>query len=117
MRATLTPTLGPGPSKKAGKKGRMGPKYVVCTDSMLFMLMRVLHVGKRLTRCHEHNSGQSPNVLVGPGVKSRVQLAAIDCHSVACVLEGPKREVTREGPTNPRVSTKSGVSGVFLEWI
>ena len=68
-------------------------------------------------KCHECNSGQSPNVLVGPGVESRVQLAAIDCCSVACVLEGQKREVTREGPTNLRVSTKSGVSGVFPEWI
>ena len=67
--------------------------------------------------CHEHNSGRSPNVLVGPGVENRVQLAAIDCRSVARVLEGQKRKVTREGPTNPRVSTKSGVSGVFLEWI
>ena len=66
--------------------------------------------------CHEHNSSQSPNVLVGPGVENRVQLAAIDCHSVACVLEGRKCEVTREGPTGPRVSTKSGVSGVFPEW-
>ena len=70
-----------------------------------------------LSSCHERNSGQSPNVLVGPGVKKRVQLAAIDCCSVACVLEEQKREVTREGPTGPRVSTKSGVSGVFLEWI
>ena len=41
-----------------------------------------------LGHCHERNSGRSPNVLVGPGVKSRVQLAAIDCRSVACVLEG-----------------------------
>ena len=55
-------------------------------------------------------------MLVGPGVENRVQLAAIDCRSVACVLEGRKREVTREGPTGPRVSTKSGVSGVFPEW-
>ena len=55
-------------------------------------------------------------MLVGPGVESRVQLAAIDCRSVACVLEGRKREVTRVGPTDPRVSTKSGVSGVFPEW-
>ena len=55
-------------------------------------------------------------MLVGPGVEKRVQLAAIDCHSVACVLEGSKHEVTRKGPTDPRVSTKSGVSGVFLEW-
>ena len=69
-----------------------------------------------ITHCHECNSDQSLNVLVGPGVKSRVQLAAIDCCSVACVLEGQKREVTREGPTGPRVSTKSGVSRVFLEW-
>ena len=67
--------------------------------------------------CHKRNSGRSPNVLVGPGVKNRVQLAAIDCCSVACVLEGQKREVTREGPTGPRVSMKSGVSGVFPEWI
>ena len=52
-------------------------------------------------------------MLVGPGVESRVQLAAVDCRSVACVLEGRKHEVTREGPTNPRVSMKSGVSGVF----
>ena len=66
--------------------------------------------------CHECNSDRSPNVLVGPGVESRVQLAAIDCRSVACVLEEQKREVTREGPTGPRVSTKSGVSGVFPEW-
>ena len=56
-------------------------------------------------------------MLVGPGVESRVQLAAIDCRSVACVLEGQKHEVTREGPTGPRVSTKSGVSGVFPEWL
>ena len=69
-----------------------------------------------ITYCHERNSGQSLNVLVGPGVENRVQLAAIDCCSVACVLEGRKREVTREGPTGPRVSTKSGVSGVFPEW-
>ena len=55
-------------------------------------------------------------MLVGPGVESRVQLAAIDCRSVACVLEGRKREVTREGPMSPRVSTKSGVSGVFPGW-
>ena len=55
-------------------------------------------------------------MLVGPGVENRVQLAAIDCHSVACVLEGQKREVTREGPTGPRVNMKSGVSRVFLEW-
>ena len=66
--------------------------------------------------CHERNSDRSPNVLVGPGVESRVQLAAIDCRSVACVLEGQKREVTRKGPMDPRVSTKSGVSGVFPEW-
>ena len=66
--------------------------------------------------CHERNSDRSPNVLVGPGVEKRVQLAAIDCRSVACVLEGSKHEVTREGPTGPRVSTKSGVSGVFPEW-
>ena len=65
---------------------------------------------------HKRNSGRSPNVLVGPRVEKQVQLAAIDCHSVACVLEGRKHEVTREGPTNPRVSTKSGVSGVFPEW-
>ena len=56
-------------------------------------------------------------MLVGPGVEKQVQLAAIDCRSVACVLEGSKREVTRKGPTDPRVSMKSGVSGVFLEWI
>ena len=56
-------------------------------------------------------------MLVGPGVEKRVQLAAIDCCSVACVLEGQKREVTREGPTGPRVNTKSGVSRVFPEWI
>ena len=56
-------------------------------------------------------------MLVGPGVESRVQLAAIDCCSVACALEEQKREVTREGPTNLRVSMKSGVSGVFPEWI
>ena len=56
-------------------------------------------------------------MLVGPGVESRVQLVAIDYHSVVCVLEGQKCEVTREGPTNPRVNTKSGVSGVFPEWI
>ena len=56
-------------------------------------------------------------MLVGPGVEDRVQLAAIDCRSVACVLEEQKHEVTREGPTDPRVSTKSGVSGVFPEWI
>ena len=55
--------------------------------------------------------------LVGPGVENRVQLAAIDCCSVACVLAGQKHEVTREGPMDPRVSTKSRVSGVFLEWI
>ena len=55
-------------------------------------------------------------MLVGPGVEKRVQLAAIDCRSVACVLEGSKREVTRKGPTGPRVSMKSGVSGVFPEW-
>ena len=67
--------------------------------------------------CHECNSGQSLNVLVGPGVENRVQLAAIDCHSVACVLEEQKCEVTREGPRDLRVSTKSGVSRVFLEWI
>ena len=48
-------------------------------------------------------------MLVGPGVKKRVQLAAIDCRSIACVLEGQKCEVTREGPTGLRVSTKSGV--------
>ena len=57
------------------------------------------------------------NVLVGPGVENQVQLAAIDCCSVACVLERQKREVTRVGPTDPKVSTRSGVSGVFLEWI
>ena len=56
-------------------------------------------------------------MLVGPGVEKRVQLAAIDCRSVACVLEGSKREVTRKGPMDLRVSTKSGVSGVFPEWI
>ena len=56
-------------------------------------------------------------MLVGPGVESQVQLAAIDCHSVACVLAGQKHEVTREGPTDLRASTKSGVSQVFLEWI
>ena len=67
--------------------------------------------------CHKRNSDQSLNVLVGPGVESRVQLAAIDCRSVACVLEGRKREVTRVGPTNPRVNTNSRVSGVFPEWI
>ena len=55
-------------------------------------------------------------MLVGPGVENRVQLAAIDCRSVACVLEGSKREVTRKGPMDPRVGTKSGVSGVFPEW-
>ena len=48
--------------------------------------------------CHERNSSWSPNVLVGPGVKKRVQQVAIDYCSVACVLEGQKREVTREGP-------------------
>ena len=53
--------------------------------------------------CHECNSGRSPNVLVGPRVKKQVQLAAIDCHSVACVLEA----------TDLRVTTKSRVSGVF----
>ena len=67
--------------------------------------------------CHKCNSDQTLNVLVGPGVESQVQLAAIDCCSVACVLEVQKHEVTREGPTDPRVSTKSGVSGVFPEWI
>ena len=51
----------------------------------------------RSDNCHECNSDQSPNVLVGPGVESRVQLAAIDCRSVACVLEERKHEVTREG--------------------
>ena len=56
-------------------------------------------------------------MLVGPGVESQVQLAAIDCCSVACVLEEQKCEVTREGPTNLRVSMKSGVSRVFLEGI
>ena len=56
-------------------------------------------------------------MLVGPGVKNRVQLAAIDYCSVACVLEEQKCEVTREGPTDLKVSTKSGVSGVFPEWI
>ena len=56
-------------------------------------------------------------MLVGPGAKNQVQLAAIDCCSVACVLEGQKRKVTREGPTGLRVSMKSGVSGVFPEWI
>ena len=55
-------------------------------------------------------------MLVGPGVEKRVQLAAIDCRSVACVLEEREREVTREGPTGQRVSTKSRVSGVFPEW-
>ena len=55
-------------------------------------------------------------MLVGPGVENQVQLAAIDCHSVAYVLEGRKHEVTREGPTGPRVSTKSRVSRVFPEW-
>ena len=69
-----------------------------------------------LRNCHKHNSDQSPNVLVGPGVENQVQLAAIDCRSVACVLEEQKREVTREGPRGPRVSMKSGVSGVFPEW-
>ena len=62
-------------------------------------------------------SGWSPNVLVGPGVKNRVQLAAIECRSVACVLEGQRHKVTRVGPMDPRVSTKSGVSRVFPEWI
>ena len=71
----------------------------------------------RISNCHEHNSGWSLNVLVDPGDESRVQLVAIDCLSVVCVLEGQKCEVTREGPTDPRVSTKSGVSGVFPEWI
>ena len=61
-------------------------------------------------------SDQSLNMLVGPGVESRVQLAAIDCRSVACVLGGRKHQVTRVRPTDPRVSTKSGVSGVFPEW-
>ena len=56
-------------------------------------------------------------MLVGPGVENQVQLAAIDCRSVACVLGGRKCKVTREGPTNPRVSTKSGVSRVFPEWV
>ena len=69
-----------------------------------------------LVGCHERNSDRSPNVLVGPGVKKRVQQVAIDYCSVACVLEGQKREVTRVGPTNPRVNTKSGVSRVFPEW-
>ena len=55
-------------------------------------------------------SNQSPNVLVGPVVENRVQLAAIDCCSVACVLEGQKCKVTRGGPTGPRVSTKSRVT-------
>ena len=55
-------------------------------------------------------------MLVGPGVKKQVQLIAIDYRSVVCVLEGQKCEVTREGPTDLRVSTKSGVSGAFLEW-
>ena len=55
-------------------------------------------------------------MLVGPGVEKRVQQVAIDYHSVACVLDGQKCKVTGEGPTNLRVSTKSGVSGVFLEW-
>ena len=55
-------------------------------------------------------------MLVGPGVENRVQLVAIDCRSVACVLAGQKHEVTREGPTDPRVSTKSRVSRVFPEW-
>ena len=54
-------------------------------------------------------------MLVGPGVENQVQLAAIDCCSVACVLEGQKCEVTREGPTNPRVSMKSGVFWSFPE--
>ena len=56
-------------------------------------------------------------MLVGRGVENQVQLAATDCHSVACVLEGQKHKVTREGPMDPRVNTKSGVSGVFPEWI
>ena len=55
-------------------------------------------------------------MLVGPGVERRVQLVAIDYRSVVCVLEGQKCEVTREGPTDLRVSTKSRVSGVFPEW-
>ena len=67
--------------------------------------------------CHKRNSGWSLIVLVGPGVKKQVQQVAIDYCSVACVLEGRKREVTREGPVDPRVSMKSGVSGAFLEWI
>ena len=62
-----------------------------------------------MNNCHERNSSQSLNVLVGPGVEKRVQQVAIDYWSVACVLEGQKCEVTREGPTGSRVSTKSRV--------
>ena len=46
-------------------------------------------------------------MLVGPGVENRVQLAAIDCHSVACMLEEQKREVTREGPTEGQYEVQS----------
>ena len=35
-------------------------------------------------KCHEHNSGQSPIMLVDPGVKKRVQQVAIDYCSVTC---------------------------------
>ena len=80
------------------------------------MSVEVISPPRHTSPCHERNSNRSPNMLVGPGVESRVQLAAIDCRSVACVLEERKCEVTREGPTGLRVSTKSGVSGVFLEW-
>ena len=69
------------------------------------------------TVCHKHNSSQSPNVLVGPGVQRRVQLAAIDYHSVVCVLDSQKCEVTREGPMDLRVSMKSRVSRVFPECV
>ena len=84
-------------------------------DSLDQLTSTVSH--KLATLVSQTYSGRSLNVLEGPGVESRVQLAAIDCRSVACVLEGSKRKVTRKGPTDPRVSTKSGVSGVFPEWI
>ena len=51
------------------------------------------------------------------GVENQVQLAAIYYCSVACVLEGQQCKVTRKGPMGLRVSMKSGVSRVFLEWI
>ena len=57
-----------------------------CSSALLFQEI-LYHSQVSVPVCHERNSSWSPNVLVGPGVEKRVQLAAIGCRSVACVLE------------------------------